>query len=280
MTYKVFTNGSPLPASDLNLLMNQSVMSFADATARDAALTAPTEGMCVYLENNNHFQIYTGTAWHTQNPINAQGDLIVGNSNGHPSRLALGTSGQVLQSNGTTASWANPAGGSQNWTSIASGSLPTGTQTASFTSLPAYDKYLLLVDGASSASAGATFFVQINTDNTNNYSYAGLLIKADNTYSAGYLEKFASLSTNSYTVGQMSNNAGSTGGINFRIDGCQQAGAKSVSYSAGFSASSSNGHRGYFGQGVYKGTSAISSIQLLSGSGNIDAGTYELWGSN
>lgn len=64
MAYKVFQNGFPLNASELNnYLMNQSVMVFATTTARDADLTAPTEGMIVWLQDANKFVYYTGSAW-------------------------------------------------------------------------------------------------------------------------------------------------------------------------------------------------------------------------
>lgn len=64
MAYKVFTNGATLPASDLNTyLMNQSVMVFADSSARATALTTPTEGMLTWLESVNRFEYYSGSAW-------------------------------------------------------------------------------------------------------------------------------------------------------------------------------------------------------------------------
>jgi len=43
--------------------MNQSVMVFASTTARDADLTAPTEGMIVWLQDSNKYVYYTGSAW-------------------------------------------------------------------------------------------------------------------------------------------------------------------------------------------------------------------------
>lgn len=43
-------------------------------------------------------------------PITTQGDLIVGNSSGMEARLAIGASGTVLKSNGTTAAWATYPG--------------------------------------------------------------------------------------------------------------------------------------------------------------------------
>lgn len=64
MAYKTFVNGYTLNASELNTyLMNQSVMVFADTTARDAALTAPTEGMLVWLQDSNKFVYRGASAW-------------------------------------------------------------------------------------------------------------------------------------------------------------------------------------------------------------------------
>ena len=118
MAYKVFTNGSPLPASDLNTyLMNQSVMVFANSTARSAALTSPTEGMTTYLEDTNKVEVYTGAAWTDINDntaaipkstVTTAGDLIVANGNASVTRLGIGSTGQVLSSNGTTATWTTP----------------------------------------------------------------------------------------------------------------------------------------------------------------------------
>lgn len=64
MAYKTFVNGYTLNASEVNTyLMNQTVMVFADATARSAALTAPTEGMVTYLSDTNAMTYYDGAAW-------------------------------------------------------------------------------------------------------------------------------------------------------------------------------------------------------------------------
>ena len=64
MAYKVFSNGNALNASELNTyLMNQSVISFASATARDAALTSPIEGQLVWLEDSNKYVKYDGSSW-------------------------------------------------------------------------------------------------------------------------------------------------------------------------------------------------------------------------
>ena len=64
MGYKVFQNGFPLPASDLNnYLMNQSVISFASSTERDTVLSSPLEGQLTWLADSNKYTYYTGSAW-------------------------------------------------------------------------------------------------------------------------------------------------------------------------------------------------------------------------
>lgn len=64
MAYKTFVNGYALTASELNAyLMNQTVMVFADSTARSSALTAPTAGMFTYLTTNGAIEYYNGSSW-------------------------------------------------------------------------------------------------------------------------------------------------------------------------------------------------------------------------
>jgi hypothetical protein len=64
MPRKTFTAGTLATASDINtFLMNQSVMTFADSTARATAIPTPTEGMVTFLTGNDHLTIYDGATW-------------------------------------------------------------------------------------------------------------------------------------------------------------------------------------------------------------------------
>lgn len=65
--YKDFTAGAILTAADLeDYNQNQSIMRFASAAARDAALTTvKTEGMMAYLIDLNVMTVYSGSAWST-----------------------------------------------------------------------------------------------------------------------------------------------------------------------------------------------------------------------
>jgi len=62
--FRTFAASEILTAANVNnYLMTQSVMSFASALARDAAITAPAEGMVAVLQDENVTTIYSGTAW-------------------------------------------------------------------------------------------------------------------------------------------------------------------------------------------------------------------------
>lgn len=61
--FKLFADGDVLTASEVNtFIMQQQIMVFADATARDAAITSPAEGMFAYLKDTDALMVYTN-AW-------------------------------------------------------------------------------------------------------------------------------------------------------------------------------------------------------------------------
>ena len=64
MAYKVFANGNPLLASELNEnLMQQAIAVFSSASARDAAITSPVNGQFAYLTGTSALTKYNGSAW-------------------------------------------------------------------------------------------------------------------------------------------------------------------------------------------------------------------------
>jgi hypothetical protein len=61
MPYLDFQVNQVLTAAQVNdYLMNQAVMTFADAAARTAALPTPTAGMMSFLEDLAQVQVYSG----------------------------------------------------------------------------------------------------------------------------------------------------------------------------------------------------------------------------
>lgn len=89
---------SDLPVGEYDVLLNDSTVTPTSIVDLSNIVTGnSTDGYTKY----NVFI----------NPMTTAGDIILGNSSGAPSRLGIGTSGQVLTSNGTTASWQTPSGG-------------------------------------------------------------------------------------------------------------------------------------------------------------------------
>ena len=62
MPREVFTAGQVLTAAELNVVSDQTVMTFAGTAARGSAIPSPTEGMVTYLQDSDAVQVYT-TAW-------------------------------------------------------------------------------------------------------------------------------------------------------------------------------------------------------------------------
>lgn len=61
--FKTFATGDVLTAADTNGYLMQGIWTFANAAARDAAVTSPQEGNMCYLKDTDAVQYYSGSAW-------------------------------------------------------------------------------------------------------------------------------------------------------------------------------------------------------------------------
>jgi hypothetical protein len=99
MPRKVFAPGDVLTASDvMTFLMNQAVVTFADAAARTAALPTPSEGMVAYLNDTNSVEYYDGSAWETLNPPAPTNQLITTDAT-----VAAANAGGIIYATNSTA---------------------------------------------------------------------------------------------------------------------------------------------------------------------------------
>jgi hypothetical protein len=62
--FKVYATGDLITATEFNtFIQEQVVMVFADSSARDSAVSSPSEGMICFLKDSDVLQFYSGSSW-------------------------------------------------------------------------------------------------------------------------------------------------------------------------------------------------------------------------
>lgn len=113
--FKDFAAGEILTANDVDTyLMQQSLMVFADTTARDAAITSPSEGMFVYLSDVDLLNYYDGSAWQ-EFTSGGGGVTISATAPADPDEGALWWDSDdgkmfIYYNDGTSSQWVDAAG--------------------------------------------------------------------------------------------------------------------------------------------------------------------------
>ena len=80
------------------------------------------------------------------NPMTTNGDTIYGGASGTPTRLAIGSTGQVLTVSGGVPTWATAGGSGANWTLLNSGGTAlTGASTITVSGISSKDKIAIVV---------------------------------------------------------------------------------------------------------------------------------------
>jgi hypothetical protein len=74
MPREVFVAGQILTAAEMNIVSDQTVMSFAGTAARGSAIPTPSEGMAAYLNDSNILSLYDGAAW--KNSLGVTGGIL------------------------------------------------------------------------------------------------------------------------------------------------------------------------------------------------------------
>ena len=168
--FKTFNTGDVLTAGDTNGYLMQGVLVFADATARDAAITVPEEGQFAYLKDTNVTTYYTGSACANldttgfTNPMTTTGDIIYSSPDSTPVRLGIGSTDDVLTVAGGVPTWAAPAGGG-GMTLLSTTTLLGATTTISGISQDYVNLFAIIYEMKNDSGNGA-FRIGINGTTT------------------------------------------------------------------------------------------------------------------
>jgi len=214
--------------------------------------------------------------------IDAKGDLIAGTAADTFARLAIGTDGQILTADAaesTGMKWATPAtggGGITNWTLLNTGGTAlTGAATITISGISAQKEIYVQIIEASSTSASSFISVRPNNDTTNNYVFAGTFGAYESTYNRANFGPVATSGSNRMIVGYMGNSASSTVSGSCFIDTTDTTGWKRWQTVGD---GDLDGHGAYVINGIWKASAAVTSISIVSGAGNFDAGTVFVYG--
>jgi hypothetical protein len=303
--FKTFNTGDVLSAADTNGYLMQGVLVFANATARDAAITSPQEGQFAFTKDNDSLWYYSGSAWVSSGAtgdiegvtagtgisgggtsgtvtvtnsmataIDAKGDLIVGTGADTFARLGVGTNGHTIVANSSTSTgleWQAPASGGGMTLINTGGTTLTGSSVAIGSIPSTYYNLQLIIRGFRPVTDGQTCRMGFNNDASANRYGGGL----NNDVFAG-----TAFNDTAMTISNDTDNGTSESLIVVNIyDYANATTWKAIRYHSLTVYSANTAQWNYRDAwNFYNQTGAISSIELKPFSGNFTSGTAYLYG--
>ena len=303
--FKTFTTGEVLTAGDVNGYLMQGILVFASEAARNAAITSPQEGQFAFTKDTNSTWYYDGAAWVASGAsgdvtgvtagtgitvtdptgpvptvtnsmataIDAKGDLVAGTGADAFSRLAVGANDTILTADSTAATglkWAAASAATQNYALINSGGTAltgSGTTTISFSGK---NQLFIKITAASAVGTFVVLNIRFNSDTAANYGYIGF------EDSAGTFGMAIATADTSLSMGQGGSSASNDMYANISVSGANGTGYKPITC-ASIGSGSTSVER--ISQAWYAGTSAITSVSIISSGQNFDAGTVFVYGA-
>jgi len=210
--------------------------------------------------------VFTGSA------ITQYQTLVAGASNAI-SGISVGTSGQVLTSNGagSNPTYQDAAGGGGGWVFLASATASSSATLDFSSSIDAtYNCYAFIVDHIAPATDGASFNVRTSTDGGSTYDSTGYYVSKD-------------FSTSNSNVGEINvtefignNTNESTSGIVYLIN--PSATEYTTIMSITRKRTSTNALDSGINIGDRNSAADVDAIRFLMSSGNIASGTVSMYG--
>lgn len=206
-------------------------------------------------------------------PLTTKGDLWTWDTSNQ--RLAVGTNGQALLADSTTATglrWGSAAS-VPSFTLLGTGITNSGS-TVTVSGISGMNQLLIYFQNCISSSAGTEFRLRLNGDSgATNYSYSAQRVNVGSSNAGADVgaTSFFRLATTGGASDALAGHA--------MIFGCNSTNTKVATITSAMSYTGTTGGMQYNGGGYYIGTSTISSVSLITTLGNFNAGSFLVYGS-
>lgn len=264
-----------------------------DHASRPAASAVPQGTLYSCTTHSLIYQSDGTSTWSTwatlgggglSDPMTTRGDIIVRNASNVTARLAIGSSGKVLSSDGTDVSWQTPASSGalvllEQHTASSSSTLPFSSFISS-----TYDTYFFTFTSIV-LSTNADFVFQVGTgggptyDTGGNYSYETFVWRAGAVAQSGATAQTA-VAMSWQVTDDVNAGAGALNGLNgemYLFDPQNTSLYRQV-----------HGRTSYYDTspfrvsvefaGKYETTTALTAVRFLPSAGNITSGTIRVYG--
>jgi hypothetical protein len=215
-------------------------------------------------------------------PLTTKGDIYTFSTS--DARLGVGANGTVLTADSAEATglkFAAPAGGGANWSLLNSGGTTlSGSSTVTVSGISGKDKIAVFVRAAGWATASKQLFLQFNADGGANYDYEGIRYDIDSaSFSITKIVGEGASGQDAFLLGNQSLNASSKVRASAILTGGNASGVKIIEAVGMGTPASQDGQDGYVYNGVWNNSATVTSISLISSSGNFNAGTVFVYTS-
>jgi hypothetical protein len=213
--------------------------------------------------------------------VDAKGDLLAGTAADTIARLGVGANGTVLtadSSQSTGLIWGAPPATGDNWTLLNTGGTDlTGALTITVSGISNKEKLFIGVYGFSGTANAMT--MRFNTDSGSEYQVWRATVTGNSSYSsANYSNQGTGTFATSIPFSQAGGSTASMSGY-LLMTGCNSTNPKVFNYVAANNNGGDNGQRHDYGGGVYTGTSAISSVSIITNTNNWAGGKIFVYAS-
>jgi hypothetical protein len=202
--------------------------------------------------------------------FDAKGDLIAASAADTAARLAVGTNGQYLSADSSTATglkWVTPTASTASLSLITSGNLSGSSLTLS--SLSTYDTLILMITNLNQSNA-AQLRLRVNNNSTSNY------------WSIGFRQSGSTTARNiragddSWQTNQNVDSGANGNEFVYVLTNCKAAGFTSFGFSGTYNSATRSGEVAT--SGIYAVAEAVSSLVLEPTAGTFSGGDYRIYG--